>query len=225
MNDKVASDVAYSLLSRAERDRLQIGTTKLVKLFYLIDCDHFVWNRQTLTQARWIFYHYGPYASELIDVINRTNGIAVSDLDDLEDGRSFRKYSISSFHKDPLDSEDIWIAHPKIRATVMRIYKDWAAVDLNLILDHVYFETARMLTAQRGEPLDFTLIASPAERTAEPARDFLEMIPRETRHAILTQIRRRRSARTRHHVTWQLNLEEADFEDLKRLEDEDDASF
>jgi hypothetical protein len=224
MNEKVVSDVAYSLLTRAERDRLQIGTTKLIKLFYLIDCDHFVWNRQTLTQARWIFYHYGPYASELIDVINRTNGIAVSDLDDLEDGRSFRKYSISSFQKDPLDSA-IWIAHPEIRATVNRIYREWAPVELDLILDHVYFATAPMLTAQRGEPLDFSLIASPTERIAKPVDDFLTLIPRETRQAVITQIRRRRSARTRHHAAWQLNLEEGDLEDLKRLEDEDDVSF
>jgi uncharacterized protein YwgA len=75
MNDRIVSDVAYSLLSRAERDRLQIGTTRLVKLLYLIDCDYFKWKRETLTGAAWVFYHYGPYSAELIDVVNRARGL------------------------------------------------------------------------------------------------------------------------------------------------------
>jgi len=68
------------LQARAERDGLQIGTTKLIKLLYLVDCEYFKWTRATLTGATWVFYHYGPYSSELIDVINRTPGVRVADL-------------------------------------------------------------------------------------------------------------------------------------------------
>src|ERR1700722_15738778 len=215
MNDRIVSDVAYSLLSRAERDRLQIGTTRLVKLLYLIDCEYFKWKRETLTGAAWVFYHYGPYSAELIDVVNRAPGVTVAELDDLEDGRSFRRYSISSFRGDPLDR-----AAPEVRGIVQTVYKKWAAIDLNLLLDHVYFETAPMLIAQRSGPLDFSQIASDTEPTAETVRDFSTIIPTENRHAPPSHLRNRREARIHPRAPWHLNLEEADLEDLKRLEED-----
>ena len=219
MNDRIVSDVAYSLLSRAERDRLQIGTTRLVKLLYLIDCDYFKWKRETLTGAAWVFYHYGPYSAELIDVVNRAPGVTVAELDDLEDGRSFRRYSISSFRGDPLE-----MAAPEVRGIVQTVYKKWAAIDLNLLLDHVYFATAPMLAAQRSEPLDFNQISSATEPTPEPILDFSTIIPKDKRQAVLSQIRHRREARVHSRAAWHLNLDESDLEDLKRLEEDNDVS-
>ena len=58
MNEGIVHDICYSLLSRASHDRIAVGTTKLVKLFYLIDCEYYRWHRKTLTEAQWIFYHF-----------------------------------------------------------------------------------------------------------------------------------------------------------------------
>jgi len=143
----------------------------------------------------------------------------VADLDDLEDGRSFRKYSISSQQRDPLES-----SRPEIRGIANRIYQKWAGVDLNLLLDHVYFETAPMLTAQRSRRLDFSQIPLSRESEGEPVRDFSAIIPREKQQAVLSRIRQRRKARTHLRTAWHLSLEEGDLEDLKRLEEDDDAS-
>jgi hypothetical protein len=55
-------------VTRASHDRIAISTTKLIKLPHLIDCEYFQWQRQTLTEAPWVFFHYGPYCEELVEV-------------------------------------------------------------------------------------------------------------------------------------------------------------
>jgi hypothetical protein len=116
------------------------------------------------------------------------------------------------------------MAAPEVRGIVQTVYKKWAAIDLNLLLDHVYFETTPMLAAQRSEPLDFNQISSATEPTPEPILDFSTIIPKDKRQAVLSQIRHRREARVHSRAAWHLNLDESDLEDLKRLEEDNDVS-
>lgn len=193
MNQEVIHDICYSLLSRAARDKIMIGTTKLVKLFYLIDCEFYRWHGKTLTEAPWIFYHFGPYSEELVAVAHKTFGIETRAKDEFEEAKSFRGYQIKSWHSDPIEK-----AHFNIRGVVDSVYQKWAGLDLESLLDHVYFETPPMLQAKRFEPLDFTLIPSGRRVCSpppEPARDFSDLIPANRRNAL----RARLKANAAHH--------------------------
>ena len=77
-----------------------------------------------------------------------------------------------------------------MRGVIDSVYQRWAAVELQLVLDYVYFETQPMLHAKRFEPLDFSVIPNPRERV-ESARDFSTLIPKEKGE----QLRRRLVAR------------------------------
>lgn len=186
MNRQVVHDICYSLLSRASHDRIVIGTTKLVKLFYLIDCEYYRWHGKTLTEAPWIFYHFGPYAEELITEAHKTFGVEALTKEEFEEKKFFRGYHIKSWHSDPIEK-----AHFSIRGAVDSVYQKWAGVDLELLLDHVYFETPPMLQAKRFEPLDFSLIPSGQLRMCPPeqARDFSTLIPAKLQEALRAKLK------------------------------------
>jgi uncharacterized phage-associated protein len=186
VNQTIIHDICYSLLSRASRDRVVVGTTKLVKLFYLIDCEYYRWHRKTLTGAPWIFFHYGPYAEELVTAAHDTNGIEALSKEEFEEKKFFRGYQIKSWRSDPIEK-----AHFSIRGAVDSIYQKWAGVDLELLLDHVYFETPPMLQAKRFEPLDFSLIPDARLKMCPPewARDFSDVIPANRREALLAKLK------------------------------------
>ena len=46
MNCEMVQKLSYGLLLRASHDRLLFGTTKLIKLIYLVDCEYFRWNHR-----------------------------------------------------------------------------------------------------------------------------------------------------------------------------------
>lgn len=94
MNTSLIQDIAYSIMLHAEHDQLPIGTTKLVKLFYLIDVEYFKYHQKTLTGVPWIFYHYGPFANELIDAVQNTDGIEPTQ-EEFGDYKSFKSYRIT----------------------------------------------------------------------------------------------------------------------------------
>lgn len=185
MNEPIVHDICYSLLSRAARDKIAIGTTKLVKLFYLIDCEYYRWHGKTLTEAPWIFYHYGPYAEELVAVAHKTFGIVAQDKEEFEEKKFFRGYQIKNWRSDPIEK-----AHFTIRSVVDAVYQKWAGVDLELVLDHVYFETPPMLQAKRFQPLDFSLIPSGRVHCSPPeqARNFSKVIPANQRDALRAKL-------------------------------------
>jgi hypothetical protein len=183
MNQRFVQDICYSLLSRAAGDRLVIGTTKLVKLFYLIDCEYFRWHRKTLTEAPWIFFHFGPYSEDLVTMAHRTPGIEALGRTEFGEQKFFRGYAVTQHRNDPIAR-----AHFGVRGAVDSVYQRWAGVDLELLLDHVYFETPPMLLAKRFEPLDFSLIPSPTPAAPALFRDFSTLIPKAQRDALRAKL-------------------------------------
>lgn len=173
MNAPLVQEIAYYLLSRASRDRVGVGTTKLVKLFYLIDHEFYRWHRQTLTDAPWQFYHYGPYCEELVQTAQSTDGVEPEPVFEFSEGKFFQGYRVTKWHG---DASSRWPA--AARAAVESVYERWAPATLPLLLDHVYFETQPMLHATRGEPLDFSVIPDP-KQPVEAARDFSSVLPKD----------------------------------------------
>jgi len=173
MNKPLVQDLAFYLLSRTCSERLCVGTTKLVKLFYLIDHEFYRWHRRTLTEAVWRFHHFGPYCEELVEAAGSADGIQPEPVTEFAEGKFFRGYRVKEARPEVGRS---WPA--PVRGIVDSVFQLWAPVELPLLLDYVYFETQPMLRATRFALLDFSVIPNPKE-PVEAARDFSKLIPKE----------------------------------------------
>ncbi len=152
--------IAYIVARARERD-ITLNRTKLVKLLYLIDVERVRGRGRPLTGLRWIFFHYGPYAYELIDTLTEMEG---------------RELVASPWHDSVLyraapgapDGDD-WNAGP--RRTVDHVIERFAPLDLNELLDYVYFRTEPMTNAAREQPLNLLSAQDdPSERRHVPLR-------------------------------------------------------
>lgn len=149
--------VAYLVARAVDRD-VTLNQTKLVKLLYLIDVERAASGRPSLTGLRWIFFHYGPYALELPQTLDPLEGTALI-VDGYKDARLYRAAPEAP------DGED-W--PPATRRLLDEVIRRFAGLDLNELLDHVYFHTPPMRDAIRGEPLDMSRARSEPERRAAP---------------------------------------------------------
>ncbi|HTZ85963.1 MAG TPA: hypothetical protein VMB05_04780 [Solirubrobacteraceae bacterium] len=149
--------VAY-IVARARDRGVTLNQTKLVKLLYLIDVERAASGRPLLTGLRWIFFHYGPYALELPRTLEPMEGTALI-VDGYKDARLYRAAP------DAPDGED-W--PPATRRQVDEIIRRFVALDLNELLDYVYFHTSPMRGAIRGQALDMSRARSEPERRAAP---------------------------------------------------------
>ena len=152
--------IAY-IVARSRDREITLTTTKVVKLLYLIDVERVRSRRDPLTGYRWVFFHYGPYAFKLIDTLEEMQGSELI-VERWHDSRLFRAAPGAP-------DGDNWNIGTK--AIVDHVVTDFAGLELNELLDWVYFHTGPMRTAVRGQPLDMSL-----------ARDYTP--PR--RHAPLT---------------------------------------
>jgi uncharacterized phage-associated protein len=55
-----AKELALGVLTRVKELDTSVSKTKLLKLLYLADIEHFRTTGETLTGFDWIFYWYGP---------------------------------------------------------------------------------------------------------------------------------------------------------------------
>lgn len=120
------------------------GFTRIVKLLYLLECWYFQQAQERLTDLSWTYYHYGPYPRDLEPILFEAGMLASSAAKD------FRPVFRRKEHlRQAID--------PQVQSQIDRLVLDWGCRDLYEILDHVYFETAPMRCAQRGELVDIGL--------------------------------------------------------------------
>jgi hypothetical protein len=128
--------------------------TKLLKLLYLLDIDAFRKTRATLTDFKWIFYKYGPWAREYDGVLERLE----------QNGRiRFRtgdKPEMETVFIEATEPVALSAAFPAILEELQarRVIEVWADRPTGEILDYVYFHTAPMHEAQRGKALNFDTV-------------------------------------------------------------------
>lgn len=144
--------IAY-LVGRARERSITLTQTKLVKLLYLIDVERAASRRDPLTGLRWVFFHYGPYALELPETLNAMEGTEIV----TKQWKNSTLYRAAPYAP---DGED-WVS--STRRTVDRVIERFAPMNLNDLLDHVYFHTGPMIDAKRGEPLDLSLARAYSE--------------------------------------------------------------
>ena len=162
MTSSILNDlIAHTIVQLADM-QVGFGKTKLVKLLYLVDVENYRRRRRTLSGVEWHFYHYGPYAFEIDEA-----------LDYLEFDIPQESVRTGGGH-DAIVFRPDWNFRPRlgdyVSSTELRlvnmVIKEWGEVELNPLLDHVYFNTEPMKEARRGEILDFSMI----QRTQSPEK-------------------------------------------------------
>lgn len=141
--------------------------TKLLKLLYLFDIEAFRQRKETTTHFAWIFYKYGPWAPEYDTVLDQLQSSGVITLS------SGTNTDLDTVFIDAVRSVPLSAAFPvateEFRAR--RIIEAWAHRPTGELLDYVYFHTAPMREARRGEALDFSSVLE-----EEPAPDYKRTI-------------------------------------------------
>lgn len=135
--------IAY-LVARARDREITLNQTKLVKLLYLIDVERVHRGYRPLTGLTWRFFHYGPYALELPGTLAAMEGRKIY----------ASQWRGATLYRGALDAPegDEW--PPATRRLIDSISQHFAPMELNELLDHVYFHTGPMVEAKRGDVLD-----------------------------------------------------------------------
>lgn|SRR2546425_8372902 len=131
-----------------------VTKTKLLKLLYLFDVEHYRVNRQTFTGFEWKFFHLGPWARQFDPLLE--NLVAQGAL--VESAGSRPEYD-TKFYKasEPFDFHGL-LGTLKDEALLKIILDRWGESPTGEILDYVYFRTEPMEYGVRNEPLDFSKI-------------------------------------------------------------------
>lgn len=152
-----AEQLIRLLLSIADQDGISVGKTRLVKLLYLLEVEFFREHRRRLTDLKWVFFHYGPYPVGLDDLLESPDVEILPKR--LADGRRFEQVTVADAgrHAAGLDTA--------VERLARRVVDEWGGLELNRLLNYVYFETEPMMHAVRGQELDFSSV-----KPAEPIR-------------------------------------------------------
>lgn len=148
------------------------GATRLVKLVYLADLE---WRRrhsgEPLSRLNWLFSHFGPYAGEFATLFE-TEEVEATE----QHGKNFHRLL---FPPEELEKQSV---SDEVSCILDGVVREWGDADLNMLLDHVYFETEPMVKATRGTPLDFstlrvgTIESNPKKLDPQKVAEFRERL-------------------------------------------------
>ena len=146
-----APEIALAILARVRERSGSVNRTKLLKLLYLADIEHYRKFGETLTGFDWTFHLFGPWTAEydaLLADLERRDAIVmeawrVADRDgariNLRDGRDLNIVI--------RDTDELYRIQHQVDT--------WNDRSLSDLLDYVYFETEPMDGAVSGERLRF----------------------------------------------------------------------
>jgi len=149
-----AKQLTSYLLADCATVYCRISKIKIIKLLYLIDVESVRRLGTKYTDIPWIFHLYGPYDSALDRYLSALG---------LEEGIQQEEFQtaggkIGSVFKSILKADENDVKDPRVRRIAHDVVAQWAAVEINDLLNHVYFETEPMQNAAKGQALDFGTI-------------------------------------------------------------------
>ena len=163
------ADLITYIISELVDMESSFGKTKLVKLLYLIDVEAYRLHGHTLTGLNWIFYHYGPYTTEIDEVLKQL------DLDVPQEAIITRSGHVAKVFKPSRDLTSNFAKSSTIdKLIVDRVIETWGLEELNELLNYVYFNTEPMQNAERGCVLDFSTVRRSVKRPFVPVSSSFE---------------------------------------------------
>lgn len=148
----IAKDILLQILEEASIQNASFGKTQLIKLLYLTEVEFYRDQEKRLTDLNWLFYHYGPYALELDNILSGTEfeQTKIKTQSD-KDWIRFKIAERMRQYKPQIDTG--------LSLLIKKIVGQWKDKPLEELLDYVYFETEPMENVdKRGDVLDFTTI-------------------------------------------------------------------
>jgi hypothetical protein len=204
-------NILLQIITEAENKNPSFGKTCLVKLLYLVEVEYYREFGTRLTDLRWVFYHYGPYALELDSILAENE--FEKEVFTTKTEREVIHYKIA----EPLAHYSNYV-DTKLSLIVKKVVGTWAGKKLNELLDYVYFETEPMeAVRQRGDILDFSTIQKEASANIIPLKASKET---EVKVAELRKRIAPKLERFSKQITHELHRDK-DYEDAVRAWDED----
>lgn len=163
-------EIAEVLWARCLEAEHKPGRVQFTKYLYLIDYCHWRFHGHQASDAQWIFYHYGPWAPE-----------ADAAMDALA-----MEYGFSWGEEEETVLRFVRVDEPRglevgLEAIIQHVLKAFKNLDLNRVLEFAYNQTEPMLSAKRGEHLDFRTVpvdqTMPVFVTSAPARTVPSLHP------------------------------------------------
>lgn len=157
-------DILLQILDESSIQHTSFGKTQLIKLLYLTEVEYYRNYKQRLTDLKWLFYLYGPYAIELEDILSdRVFEQTKMKTQDEKDFILFRVAEGMKQYKTEIDT--------KLSLLIKKIVGHWKDKTLEEMLDYVYFETEPMEAVERrGDVLDFTTIKKEIDQVVIPLK-------------------------------------------------------
>jgi hypothetical protein len=146
-------EIAEVLWARCLEADHKPGRVQFTKYLYLIDYSYWRFHGRQSTDAHWIFYLYGPWATE-----------AQAAMNDLAAAHGF-----SWGEEEETVLRFVWVEEPpprqsaEMEGTIQHILRAFKDRDLNYLLNFAYGQTEPMLAAKRGDALDFSQV--PVDKT------------------------------------------------------------
>lgn len=207
MNNKEIGELILYVVQQVVDSGGYTTTIRLVKFLYLIDLEHYRRFGKTLTDMKWIFYHYGPYALVLPE-IGRSLGFYLEKEEfETKKGYKGRYFRIPEPQQTPgflSYSED---------SIINGLLQIWADQETPNLLSYVY-ETEPVLFGTFGEELDFTL-ASPGSRYYELFIPVDKKVVKEIKEGLNVHIKEE----TEEYVIPTTKLDDYPLEAMKFLDD------
>ena len=150
-----AKDLALAILTRIEEREGFANKTKLLKLMYLADIENYRATGETLTGFDWLFYLYGPWATEYDTLLEQLDSEGSINLEKWSVG-TIEGERVSARARVPL--EKVGFSTEAFFRTQRQI-DTWADSGIPKLLDYVYFQTEPMQNAEKMKPLDFTKVS------------------------------------------------------------------
>lgn len=161
-------DIILTIVNSFSEKKILLGKTRLAKIAYLLELEYFKASRERLTDAKWIFYKFGPYPVNFNDYLKQ------SDIDIQEEDNFFK---IST--KEDIDLPEIPLV---VKTLLNKIIMEYGEMSINELLNYVYFETEPMSYAKPKEELDFSRVPVDEDRK----KDISIFISNENRNKIFS---------------------------------------
>lgn len=184
---KIPNKIVARICDYCKRENLpQPGQVRTTKLVYLIECEYYAWERKRLTDLDWIFWHYGPWSPTLDKMLK--SEFNMPEEQEYEAGL-FRPVV---WQPPEWEQPQLKVGNVTAEGVVQRVLERFAAMPYGRLLDFVYFETAPMTNAVKGQTLDFTGITTPS-RFVDP----VSLIPKDAFEALQARFRQLKVPETR----------------------------
>jgi len=143
--------------------------TRLVKLAYLVELAFARAGAERITDLDWRFHHYGPYAAGVDQAIDSL--LATKALRPVKP----KQGAVHPIYLYRARFPPAGLLGPELRAVTDEVVARWGRAELEDLVNHVYFETAPMRSAVRGQTLDLAAAAA----DSAPAENYAPLEPPE----------------------------------------------